>query len=331
MVRALEATNASQINLIITLDGQTTINTMLHAKRFLSLLLLLFVFAACGSGEQAADSVDPEITTTAEANTDFGGLALYTLRDTLAGDPKGVLQEVADLGYEYIEAAGYKDGKFYGMAPADFKAHLDKVGLTPISSHHSDVTLDNVEQVVADLKAAGFGYLVIPIPPMGAFTFDAATRTLGMNKSAEAVLKDVNGIAEKVVAGGLQCLYHNHDFEFKAGEDGIVPIDYFLENSDPSTLNFQMDLYWVTKAGADPIDYFNRYPGRFHAWHVKDMDDQGRFAPVGEGNIDFGRILKAKEQSGMKFYLVEQDMCFNHTALEAIAISHKGLKEIGFE
>lgn len=301
---------------------------MLRLQYILPFLLL--VLTACGGEEQSTTTPEPASTVAAE-DTDFGGLALYTLRDTLAGDPKGVLQEVADLGYQYIEAAGYKDGSFYGMTPTEFKEHLTKVGLVPVSSHHSDVTLDNVEQVVADLKTAGFEYLVIPIPPMGAFTYDPATQTLGMNKSAKAVLKDVNGIAEKVVAGGLQCLYHNHDFEFKAGEDGIVPIDYFLENSDPELLNFQMDLYWVTKAGADPVDYFNRYPGRFHAWHVKDMDDQGRFAPVGEGNIDFGRILAEKDKSGMLFYLVEQDMCFNHTALEAIAISHKGLKEIGFE
>ena len=271
--------------------------------------------------------MEKEIT----AATDFGGLALYTLRDTLAGDPKGVLKKVAETGYKYIEAAGYKDGKFYGMTPTAFKNYLAEVGLTPVSSHHSDVTIDNVDQIVEDLKEAGFQYLVIPIPPMGAFTYDAATKTLGMNQSAEMVMANVNAIAAKCVAGGIKCLYHNHDFEFKAGEDGIVPIDYFLENSDPAVLNFQMDLYWVTKAGADPVAYFDRYPGRFKAWHVKDMDDQGRFAPVGEGNIDFKRILAAREKSGMEFYLVEQDMCFNHTALEAIAISHRGLREIGFE
>jgi sugar phosphate isomerase/epimerase len=300
-------------------------------KQILPLFFLLFTLAACGDAtEKAAEestTMEKEIT----AATDFGGLALYTLRDTLAGDPKGVLKKVAETGYKYIEAAGYKDGKFYGMTPTAFKNYLAEVGLTPVSSHHSDVTIDNVDQIVEDLKEAGFQYLVIPIPPMGAFTYDAATKTLGMNQSAEMVMANVNAIAAKCVAGGIKCLYHNHDFEFKAGEDGIVPIDYFLENSDPAVLNFQMDLYWVTKAGADPVAYFDRYPGRFKAWHVKDMDDQGRFAPVGEGNIDFKRILAAREKSGMEFYLVEQDMCFNHTALEAIAISHRGLREIGFE
>lgn len=300
-------------------------------KQILSLFLFAFTLFACGDTADTTAAETPTDTTEITADTDFGGLALYTLRDTLAGDPKGVLKQVAETGYKYIEAAGYKDGMFYGMEPAAFKNYLDEVGLTPISSHHSDVTTENVDQVVTDLKTAGFEYLVIPIPPMGAFTYDAATNTLGMNQSAETVMTNVNAIAERVVAGGLKCLYHNHDFEFKAGEDGIVPIDYFLENSDPAKLNFQMDLYWVTKAEADPVAYFDRYPGRFISWHVKDMDDQGRFAPVGEGNIDFKRILAAREKSGMEFYLVEQDMCFNHSALEAIAISHKGLGEIGFE
>jgi sugar phosphate isomerase/epimerase len=300
-------------------------------KQIFPLFLLLFTLASCGDTTEKATSEEPKTEQKIDASTDFGGLALYTLRDTLAGDPKGVLKKVAETGYKYIEAAGYKDGKFYGMTPTEFKNYLAEVGLEPISSHHSDITIETTDKVVADLKEAGFQYLVIPIPPMGAFTYDAATKTLGMNQSAEAVMANINAIAQKCADGGIKCLYHNHDFEFKAGEDGIVPIDYFIENSDPAILNFQMDLYWVTKAGADPVAYFDKAPGRFKAWHVKDMDDQGRFAPVGEGNIDFKRILAAREKSGMEFYLVEQDMCFNHTALEAIAISHKGLKEIGFK
>lgn len=92
-----------------------------------------------------------------------------------------------------------------------------------------------------------------------------------------------------------------------------------------------MDLYWVTKAGADPVAYFEKYPGRFKIWHVKDMDDQGRFAPVGNGTIDFKRILGKKELSGMKYYMVEQDQTFTMKPLEAIKISQERIKEIGFD
>ena len=91
-----------------------------------------------------------------------------------------------------------------------------------------------------------------------------------------------------------------------------------------------MDLYWVTKAGADPIAYFEKYPGRFKIWHVKDMDKEGRFAPVGMGTIDFAKILAKKDVSGMKYYIVEQDNTFDLKPLEAIKISREGLKKFGF-
>lgn len=94
----------------------------------------------------------------------------------------------------------------------------------------------------------------------------------------------------------------------------------------------QMDLYWMTKAGADPITYLEKYPGRFKTWYVKDMDEQGRFAPVGKGSIDFERILAQKELSGMQHYFVEQDMTFDGLdLLEAIKISKAGIEEIGFK
>ena len=105
-----------------------------------------------------------------------------------------------------------------------------------------------------------------------------------------------------------------------------------MENTDPAYVNFQVDLYWVVKAGADPIAYMEKYPGRYTVWHIKDMDDQGRFAPVGTGTIDFAKILKKKEVAGMKYYIVEQDRTFDDMKpLEAIEISHEGLKKFGFK
>ncbi|MCX2679310.1 sugar phosphate isomerase/epimerase [Galbibacter sp. EGI 63066] len=262
----------------------------------------------------------------------FGGLALYTVRDDMGKDAKATLQKVADAGYVNIEAAGYDNGKFYNMSPEDFKSFVSEIGLTPISSHNATVTLENADKMIADVKAAGFQYFVIPIPPMGHFTFDQKTRTMGMKGDIKTVTDIINTIGKKCTEAGIKLLYHNHDFEFKKNKDGIVPIEYFLENTDPKHVNFQMDLYWVTKAGADPVEYFEKYPGRFKMWHVKDMDEQGRYAPVGTGTIDFGRILDKKEESGMKYYMVEQDMTFDgQQALEAIKISHDGLKTFGFK
>jgi len=277
-------------------------------------------------------SILMSISLTVFSQKKWGGMTLYTVRNEMGKDAKTTLKQVADLGYKYIEAVDYKDGKFYGMAPDEFKSYLNSLGLTPISVHMGSMTTDNADKLVADVKAAGFKYFIAPVPPMGMFKFDPKTRKLGMEGTVEKLADILNTVAQKVNAVGLEFLYHNHDFEFQANTDGIVPIDYLLEHLDPKFVNFQMDLYWVTKAGADPVDYFKRYPGRFKIWHVKDMDSQERFAPVGQGKIDFKRILANKKLSGMKYYMVEQDQTFDGmTPMEAIKVSKEGLKKLGFK
>lgn len=265
------------------------------------------------------------------AQDKFGGLALYTVREDMALDPESTLQNVADIGYQYVEAAGYKDRKFYGMEPVEFKNYLKEVGLIPLSSHQSTVTLENADEMIADVKAAGFEYFVVPIPPMGLYKKDPDTKERGFTGGAANLAEILDILGEKCYKAGLKLLYHNHDFEFKKDTDGIVPIEYLLENCNPKYVNFQMDLFWVSKVGVDPVVYFKKYPGRFKLWHVKDMDLEGNFAPVGSGTIDFSRILEQKSLSGMEYYYVEQDTTFHEKPIEAIKISHEGLKKIGFD
>lgn len=291
---------------------------------------LTLILTACNN-DTSSQEATTETTEAEETSSQFGGVALYSLRDSMAVRPKEILKEVADIGYQYIEAANYEDGKFYGMAPAEFKAYLDEIGLTPMSAHQGSVTLENADQMIADTKAAGFKYFVIPIPPMGHFKYDPDTQTIGMSEEIEEIVSIINTIGEKCTAAGLELLYHNHAFEFEENSKGIVPMQYFLDHTDPKHVNFQLDLYWVNKAGEDPLTWFAKAPGRFVSWHVKDMDDQGRFAPVGTGSIDFANILKHKDESGMEFYFVEQDQTFNNTPLEAVTISHKALADIGFK
>lgn len=255
----------------------------------------------------------------ANAQQRVGGLALYTVRDNMGADAKATLMAVAEAGYKNIEAAGYKDGKFYNLAPKDFNKLLKEVGLAPISTHQGGVTLENADTMIADVKAAGFKYFVLPSSPKE------------LRDDNKQLASFMNILGEKCHKAGLKLLYHNHAFEFEKVGDGVVPYDYLLENTNPKYVNFQMDLYWVTKADQDPVAYFNKYPGRFKMWHVKDMDDQGRFAPVGNGQIDFSKILAQKKLSGMKYYMVEQDKTFDMTPLEAIKISHKGIIKIGFK
>jgi len=263
----------------------------------------------------------------------YGGMTLYTVRNNMKSDADSTLQAIADIGYKNIEAAaGYNDGKYFGMSPVEFKKKLTDLGFNPLSAHQNEITFDNVDQIIADVKAAGFQFLVIPVPPMGHFRFNPETRTLNMSDSIEFVTDVLNMVGKKCTEAGIKMLYHNHDFEFKPNANGITPMDYFLEHTDPAHVNFQLDLYWVAKAGADPIAYFQKYPGRFKIWHIKDMDSQGRFAPVGAGTIDFKKILTQKELAGMEYFIAEQDMTFDGiTPMQSVTISFKGMKDIGFK
>jgi sugar phosphate isomerase/epimerase len=266
---------------------------------------------------------------TNSAQSKLGGLALYSVKEEMATNPKEILRQVSDIGYHYLEAAGYDNGTFYGMQPEDFNKYVVSLGMIPLSTHQATVTLDNADQMIADAKAAGFTYFVVPIPPMGLFKKNKKTNMMSMGDDVELLTNILSNIGKKCHEAGIKLLYHNHDFEFKANANGIVPIDYILEHTDPKYVNFEMDLYWVTKAGADPVAYFEKYPGRFELWHVKDMDEQGRFAPVGTGVIDFARIFKNKALSGMEYYMVEQDMTYEGmTPIEAITISHKAIQNI---
>lgn len=262
----------------------------------------------------------------------FGGIMLYSVRESMAENRDETLQKVADIGYKNAEIAGYENGLFYGLKPKEFKKEMRKMGFVPISAHQGSVTLENADAMIADVKAAGIKYFVVPVPPMGMFTFDQEKMTMGMKGSPEELANILTTLGKKCADAGIELLYHNHDFEYKKNENGIVTLDYLLEHTDPKYVNFQMDLYWTVKAGADPVAYFEKYPGRFKTWHVKDMDDKGRFAPVGTGSIDFKSILAQKKLSGMKYYFVEQDMAFDGMSpFEAVKISHDNLKEIGFK
>uniref|UniRef100_UPI0040488202 sugar phosphate isomerase/epimerase family protein n=1 Tax=Algoriphagus sp. TaxID=1872435 RepID=UPI0040488202 len=220
------------------------------------LFALSLGFLSCGPSKDTKE-------TGVETTDRVGGLALYTVRDSMAINPKATLKAVADAGYAYVESADYAEGKFYGMTPAEFKSTLDSLGLKAISAHMGMVTLENADQLIADVKAAGISYFVVPIPPMGMFTDDPVTNKLGMKGTADELVTIMNAIGEKCHKAGLKLLYHNHDFEFNPLADGTVIEDVLLEKCNPEWVNFQMDLYWVTKAEANALTYFEKYPGRF--------------------------------------------------------------------
>jgi len=269
----------------------------------------------------AATMILPNFAFTGE--TKIIGLQLYTVRDKIKQDLKSTLEKVAKIGYNSLEAAGYNvtDGTFYGMAPKAFTELLNGLGMT-LNSSHTVFELDSAEKVIGDAASAGAKYIIYPFLP------DKFRTNLDGWKATAEKFNKIGEIAKK---NGIQFGYHNHAFEFEKMEDQI-PYDLLLTQTDPSLVTFEMDLYWVTKGGYSPVDYFKKYPGRFQLWHVKDMTktDDMFFAPVGSGRIEFSSIFAEKKTAGMKYFFVEQDSFKELDAFESIEMSYKYLSQAKF-
>jgi len=252
------------------------------------------------------------------------GLQLYTLRDELEKDVPGTLKKMAAIGYK--EAEIYD---LYGMPPAKFAKLLKDNGLTAPSGHYmvKDIKT-HWEESIAEAKALGLKYMVNAILlPEERKSFDDFKRLVDVFSKA----------AEQTQKAGIQFCYHNHNFEFrKYGE--TTPYEYLLKQLDPKLVKFEMDCFWVTHSGQDPVALFKKHPGRFPLLHIKDLKAgtpsttefdarMGMFAEVGKGTIDWKRIFKAAPVGGMKHFYVEQDYC-EIPPLESIKISYEYLHKL---
>lgn len=238
------------------------------------------------------------------------GLALYTIRDAMGKDPAAALAATAETGYDWIEAADHRDGKFYGMKPKEFGKLVKKCGLIPVSSH-SGLRPENYERMIDDAAEAGMKYIMLPsLPGDWSSTID------GYQRAADFF----NKVGERSKKAGIAFGFHNHQVEFHE-INGRVPYDILLEQSDPKLVTFEIDLAWITAAGKDPVAYFKKYPGRFEVWHLKDLSPEKQDATLGEGIIDFRPIMAEARTAGMKYWFIEQDNCRTHTPMESIKIS----------
>ena len=258
------------------------------------------------------------------------GLQLYTVRDAMGKDPSATLAKVAQIGYSSVEGATYTGSKkFYGMSPSDFKKVLKQNGLIIPSAHYrlgeektkgeivSGTLLHDWDKAVDDAAEVGIKYMVC------AYLSDAERGDLNHYKY---VADQLNIAGERCKKSGIQLCYHNHDFEF-VKQGNIYPYDILMA-TDKDLVKMEIDLYWITKAGQDPIALFNQHPGRFPLWHVKDMDNTPAkdFTEVGKGIIDFKEIFKHKNKAGMKYFFVEQDKCPG-SPFDSITKSIKYIKE----
>jgi sugar phosphate isomerase/epimerase len=246
------------------------------------------------------------------------GLQLWTLRSDLPKDPKGVLKQVASFGYKQVESFEGGKGMFWGMTNTEFKKYMDELGMKIISSH-CDINKD-FEKKADEAAAIGMKYLLCPY--------------LGPQKTADIFKQKAelfNKCGETCKKAGIRFGYHNHDYGF-VPVDGQLPQDILMQNTDPSLVDFEMDMYWVVIAGQDPEAWIKKYPNRFKLCHVKDRakgskskDDS---CTLGKGSIDYPKILKFARQHGMEYYIVEQEKYEGTTPLESAKDDAAYLKKI---
>ena len=278
---------------------------------------------ACQSGTQQS-SGETAVGTSPAVNPSLSAFALqlYTLRDVLPADPKGVLQEVAGMGYPQIEGYEGKEGMFWGMGHKPFKAYMDQLGMKMIASHCS--IKENFAEKAAQAAEIGMEYLICP--------------WVGPQESLDDFKKiadEFNECGKICQENGIRFAYHNHDYSFKA-IDGVMPQDLMMENTDPATVDYELDLYWVVTGGADPIAWLKKYPNRFRLCHVKDRlkgakaGDGDASCVLGTGSINYPEILKVASDNGMQHYILEQERYDNSTPLESAKAGAEYLKNLVF-
>ena len=259
------------------------------------------------------------------------GAQLYTVRNVIGKAEDETLRRIAAAGYTELEITGLDN--LDAMAPM-----LQKYKLKPVS-RHLDVAVitgkwpngkvkTTLTESIDLAKKHSVEYLVFPyVPP--------ADR--GSADNYRKLADQMNRAAEQVHVAGLTFCYHNHAFEF-GGTQGQRPIDIFTDRWDKKLVNLEMDVFWVSVAGQDPVEMLQKYKGRVPLIHLKDKASEipvqydekvpaSTFKEVGSGTLDFPAILRAAELAGVKHYFVEQDQT-PADPVDSLAKSYRFLRKL---
>jgi sugar phosphate isomerase/epimerase len=268
------------------------------------------------------------------------GIQLFSLPKMLESDFAKTIQMLASLGYKEIElygpfpfstpsaqerwarvtpSLGFSGSGYFGRSAEEVRDVVNKNGMK-IPSVHTDyeTLLQNMEGLAKASSVLGFEYVCLPAIP------EEKRKTLDDYKR---VADEFNVIGESAKKHNLKFAYHNHGYGFKPME-GKVPMTMLLEMTDPKTVFLEMDIYWTTAGGADPVEYLKKYSGRYHLMHLKDMKEKKTFSgdggdsqqwielfpymtTAGSGVLDLKKIIAQAQKSGVKHFFVEQDMVAN--------------------
>jgi sugar phosphate isomerase/epimerase len=255
------------------------------------------------------------------------GLQLYSLRDQLPKDVKGVIAKVAKAGYKEVETFGYsKQGGFWGLDAKAFSELLKANGLTTPSGHYGldqffvQGKTDDLKSYIEAANITGQTYVVVP-----SINESVLKSAMDFRKVAD----NLNKAAEICKQSGLKLGYHNHNFEWRS-VNGTTFYDTILKYTDPKLVHMEMDIFWVVRAGQDPIKIFEQHPGRFALCHVKDRDKKNPNinTEIGKGSIDFKKILSKAKLAGLEHFIVEQENFTNIDPYVSITESASYVKNV---
>ena len=278
-------------------------------------VLFMQGFVSCNSSSKKAEEKSSE--TNKEL---FIGLQLWSVRDNMDENVAATLKAVGESGYKFVETAGYAKGTMYGIDPVEFKKMCESNGLQFLGAHTGqpvpteetwDETMAWWDTCIAAHKAAGVKWIVQP--GMGASAYESLD-------GIKAYCEYFNAVGEKCNAAGIRFGYHNHDKEFTTEYEGKPLYDWMLELTDPEKVMFELDLYWIAEGGKSAVDYFEKYPGRFELWHIKDEKELGE-----SGKMDFASIFAEREKAGTKYGIVEVER-YNFDPIESCKKSLDYLK-----
>jgi sugar phosphate isomerase/epimerase len=260
------------------------------------------------------------------------GIQMWTVKGEAEKDLEGTLRKLYALGFREIEFAGY-----YGKTAADIGKLLKSIGLTPVSTHAgADLIASSGEQVIADAKTLGLKYIICSSPMS-----DAAKAKLEWAKKMDALDAGdwklnadlFNKFGKQVKAAGLQFGYHNHHVEFKKF-DGKTGFDTLFASTDPQLVKIELDVGWAVAASQDPVAIIDKYRDRIVALHVKDI---GKLDPdphkattvaVGEGTIDWKKVIAHAHGYGTKHYFYEQEEPYTRPIMDSAKISADYLSKL---
>jgi sugar phosphate isomerase/epimerase len=264
------------------------------------------------------------------------GLQLYSVREMLAKDYAGTLKQIAALGYQEVESAGYFD-----QTPQQVKSAMSAAGLHLVSAHYSYSALSKDLDKILDFNhQLGVNYIICSFPGikdpsrLKDKSFHTQINSFNMDDyrwNAE----EFNKFGAKAKAAGMKFGYHNHTMEF-AKQDGLIPLDEMIRLTDPSLVTFELDCGWVIVGGGNPVDYLRHYPTRISMLHVKDFKHTDKPASIvepppaaqlGQGTLDFHPIFAVAKKANIKHYFVEQE-AYDIPPLEALKVDEEYMKKL---